>query len=349
MLRKLFHEVSEPGQLNAAQLTELLSLAADALNRVSRAEFFKVFSEQDAVAYFYEPFLEAFDTELRKDLGVWYTPTEIVHYMVERVDQVLRSELNRADGLASEDVYVLDPCCGTGAYLYAVIERIARTLKEGRGDDPLLGHDLKKAAMDRVFGFEILPAPFVIAHLQLSSQLEAHGAPLDESQGERAQVFLTNALTGWEPPREPKRLPFIELEDERDSAERVKRDKPILVVLGNPPYNGFAGIARIEEERNLSEAYRTVERVAAPQGHGLNELYVRFFRMAERRIVNQTGQGVVCFISNYSWLDGLSHTGMRERYLNVFDRIWVDNLNGDKFRTGKLTPDNLPDPSTSSG
>ena len=196
VLRKLFHEVSEPGQLNAAHLTELLALAADALNRVLRPEFFSVFSEQDAVAYFYEPFLEAFDSELRKDLGVWYTPSEIVRYMVERVDQTLRTELNRPDGLASPDVYVLDPCCGTGAYLYAVIERIARTLRERHDNDPLFAHDLKHAALNRVFGFEILPAPFVIAHLQLSSQLEAHGAPLDESHGERAQVFLANALTG---------------------------------------------------------------------------------------------------------------------------------------------------------
>ena len=85
--------------------------------------------------------------------------------------------------------------------------------------------------------------------------------------------------------------------------------------------------------------------ISGPAGIGLNDLYVRFYRMAERRIVERTGQGVVCFISNYSWLDGLSHTGMRERYLEAFDKIWIDNLNGDKFRTGKLTPDGKPDPS----
>ncbi|HUI18400.1 MAG TPA: DNA methyltransferase, partial [Alphaproteobacteria bacterium] len=82
-----------------------------------------------------------------------------------------------------------------------------------------------------------------------------------------------------------------------------------------------------------------------PEGHGLNDLYVRFFRMAERRIVEQSGRGIVSFISNYSWLDGLSFTGMRERYLEVFDKIWVDCLNGDKYRTGKLTPEGEPDPS----
>ena len=113
-------------------------------------------------------------------------------------------------------------------------------------------------------------------------------------------------------------LPFPELEEERDRAERVKQETPILVILGNPPYNGFAGMA-VDEERELSEAYRTTRLVRRPEGQGLNDLYVRFFRMAERRIVEETGRGVVCFISNYSWLDGLSFTGMRERYLEAFD------------------------------
>ena len=95
----------------------------------------------------------------------------------------------------------------------------------------------------------------------------------------------------------------------------------------------------------LSAAYRTTKRVRRPEGQGLNDLYVRFFRMAERRIAEKTGRGVVCFISNYSWLDGLSFTGMRERYLEAFDAIRIDCLNGDKYKTGKTTPDGDPDPS----
>ena len=141
-----------------------------------------------------------------------------------------------------------------------------------------------------------------------------------------------------------KPLPFPELEEERDRAERVKQDTPVLVILGNPPYNGFAGMA-VEEERELSEAYRTTKRVRRPEGQGLNDLYVRFFRMAERRIAEKTGRGVVCFISNYSWLDGLSFTGMRERYLEAFDAIRIDCLNGDRYKTGKTAPDGSPDPS----
>jgi predicted helicase len=134
------------------------------------------------------------------------------------------------------------------------------------------------------------------------------------------------------------------LKQEHDAAERVKREVPILVILGNPPYNGFAGVA-VGEERDLSNAYRTTIKAPAPQGQGLNELYVRFYRMAERRIVEMKGEGVVSFISNYSWLDSLSSPGMRERYLEEFDCIWIDSLNGDKYRTGKLTPTGEPDPS----
>ena len=118
----------------------------------------------------------------------------------------------------------------------------------------------------------------------------------------------------------------------------------MLVILGNPPYNGYAGMA-VDEERELSTAYRKTKLVRKPEGQGLNDLYVRFFRMAERRITEKTGQGVVCFISNYSWLDGLSFTGMRERYLREFDAIRIDSLNGDKYRTGKVAPDGSPDPS----
>ena len=105
---------------------------------------------------------------------------------------------------------------------------------------------------------------------------------------------------------------------------------PVLVILGNPPYNGFAGMA-VDEERELSQAYRTTKEVRRPEGQGLNDLYVRFFRMAERRIAEKTGRGIVCFISNYSWLDGLSFTAMRERYLEAFDAIRIDNLHGDRI------------------
>ena len=342
VLRALFQQLSDPGRLQPLGLVEVLDWTAAALDRVDRAAFFARFTEGEAVPYFYEPFLEAFDPDLRKQLGVWYTPPEVVRYMVARVDQAVKDDLGLADGLAAENVYVLDPCCGTGAYLAEVLRRIAANLA-GRGLGALAGARVKQAAVGHVFGFEIMPAPFVVAHLQVGLTLQNLDAPLADDGTERAGVFLTNALTGWEP-RTTKPLPFPELEEERDRADQVKQETPVLVILGNPPYNGFAGMA-VDEERDLSDAYRTTRRVRRPEGQGLNDLYVRFFRMAERRIAEKTGRGVVCFISNYSWLDGLSFTGMRERYLDAFDAVRIDCLNGDKYETGKIAPDGTPDPS----
>ena len=328
VLRALFQQIASPSQLEPLGLVEVLDWTAAALDRVDRDAFFESFDQGEAVSYFYEPFLEAFDPDLRRQLGVWYTPSEVVRYMVARVDMALREDLGIADGLAADNVYVLDPCCGTGAYVSEALRRISQNI-EGGGMGALTGARVKKAATERVFGFEIMPAPFVVAHLQVGLTMQDLDAPLSEDGNERAGIFLTNALTGWEPTVQ-KPLPFPELEEERDRAEQVKQNTPVLVILGNPPYNGYAGMA-VEEERELSTAYRRTRRVRKPEGQGLNDLYVRFFRMAERRITEKTGQGVVCFISNYSWLDGLSFTGMRERYLREFDAIRVDNLHGDRI------------------
>ena len=327
VLRELFFQLGNPAALQEVGLVEVMDWAENALNRVDRKTFFTKFNEGEAVPYFYEPFLEEFDPELRERLGVWYTPTELVRYMVARVDMSLKEDLGIPEGLAGEQVFVLDPCCGTGAYLAEVLRRISANL-ERAGSGVLKGERIRRAATERVFGFEIMPAPFVVAHLQVGLTLQELDAALSDASGQRAGVYLTNALTGWEPSdQEP--LPLAELEEERKQADRVKQDTPVLVILGNPPYNGFAGVA-VEQERELSEAYRATERVRSPEGRGLNDLYVRFFRMAERRIVEKTGQGVVCFISNYSWLDGSSFTGMRERYLEAFDVIRIDNLHGDR-------------------
>ena len=342
VLRALFQQLSNPGQLEPLGLVEVLDWTADALDRVDREAFFERFDEGEAVQYFYEPFLEAFDPVLRKQLGVWYTPSEVVRYMVARVDMALKDDLGIEDGLAAENVYVLDPCCGTGAYVSEVLRRIAENL-EGSGLGALVGSRVKQAATERVFGFEIMPAPFVVAHLQVGLTMQDLDAPLSGDETERAGIFLTNALTGWESPS-GKQLAFPELEEERDRAERVKQQTPVLVILGNPPYNAYAGVT-IQEERELFETYRATRNVQLEETKGLIDLYVRFFRMAERRIVEKTGQGVISFISNYSWLDGLSFAGMRERYLREFDAIRIDSLNGDKYRTGKVALDGSPDPS----
>jgi len=378
MIRVLYEEVSRPSRLGPLGLIEVLDLAEGALNRVERKEFFTRFQEQQAVQYFYEPFLEAFDPDLRKDLGVWYTPVEIVRYMVARTDRILREELKLEDGFADPQVYVLDAACGTGAYLVEILQTIAKTLKD-KNDDPLAAaQEVKKFATQRVFGFEVLPAPFVISHLQLGLLLKELGAPLADNSDERVGVYLTNSLTGWEPPKGAKlKLAFPEMEKERDSADKVKREAPILVVIGNPPYNAFAGVSPAEEE-GLVEPYKglyktdkvnkdgktlkdkhgqpkKVEkyRLSDPEEEGgwdirkfnLDDLYVRFFRLAERRLTERPTPGVICYISNFSYLSDPSYAIMRERLLEGFESIWIDCLNGDSRETGKTTPEGDPDPS----
>jgi hypothetical protein len=345
MIKTLFEQLATPTKLQSLGLEEVLNWTQTALNRVERPAFFSNFEEHHAVQYFYEPFLAAYDPVLRKRLGVWFTPPDVVRYMVARIDKVLREQLQVANGFADPNVYVLDPCCGTGAFLVEVLRQIETTLK-ANGGDALTAEDIKTAAMERVFGFELLPAPFVVSHLQLGLLLQNLGAPLSEKLHERVGVYLTNALTGWNPPKGPKqKLMFPEMEEERDAAELVKRDKTILVVLGNPPYYAFAGVSP-EEEQGLVEPYK--EGLATEwkiRKYNLDELYVRFLRLAERRIAEMSKRGIVCYISSYSYLSDPSFVVVRKRLSGEFNYAWLDCLNGDSRETGKLTPDGQPDPS----
>ncbi len=344
VIQDLFSQITAPNKLRPIGLVDILDRASEMLNRVDRPAFFAQFNEGWAIQYFYEPFLEAFDPKLRKELGIWYTPPEIVKYMVTRVDMVLQEHLGILDGLADSRVLILDPCCGTGAFLVEALAQIAEKLAQ-KGGDALTANELKKAALERVRGFEILPAPFVVAHLQIGMLLRRMGIPFTEGTDERAGVFLANALTGTSADRADKRQLVLALDDEQKKADKVKMNEPILVVLGNPPYNAYAGVSP-KEEGDLVKPYK--EGLAEKWGvkkYNLDDSYIRFFRFAERRIVERTGKGVVCLISNFSYLSGASFTVMRERLLQGFDRFWFDCLNGDSRETGKLTPDGRPDPS----
>ncbi|WP_214105064.1 type ISP restriction/modification enzyme [Acrocarpospora catenulata] len=349
MVRVLFQQLTTPANLPVG-LDEVLDWTDDVLARVDRKLFFQRFEAAEAVQSFYEPFLQAYDPGLRRELGVWYTPPEVVHYMVASVDQALRTRFGLPLGLADPRVHVLDPCTGTGSYLTAILEKIVTTLK-ACGDDGLIAADVKEAALSRIHGFELLPAPFVIAHLQLGLALQRLGVPLDAKAGERASVYLTNALTGWVEDSDSAKLPFPEFllfpefAAERNAARAVKRNQPILVVLGNPPYNGFAGVSG-KEEGGLIEPYK--EGLAHDWNvtkNKLDDLYIRFFRIAERRIAEQTGKGIICFVTNSSWLGDPSAVVMRKRLLTEFDDITIDHLNGDSRETGKKTPAGDPDPS----
>ena len=368
-LGELFYEIAHPRRIAELGLAPYLDAATETLERVHQDFFFERLhlsslgspelgerSVATAIVYFYEPFLETFDPELRKNLGVWYTPPEVVRYQVRRVDKLLREQLGCGLGFADDRVVVLDPCCGTGAYLIEVLHCVADALRS-EGVEAELGATLLHALCHRVIGFEILTAPFVISHLQLHlllAQLEVEAAP-----EQRPAVFLTNALTGWRPGTQLA-LNFPELEAERDASQAVKSDARIIVVIGNPPYNRFAGVP-MAEELALIDPYKGIRR--RPDGrqignselftrwrvrkHLLDDLYIRFFRLAEERIGHIAEHGVVSFISNSSYLVGRSHPLMRESLCNSFHEVWIDNLNGDKYKTGKVIPRGLPGEGTS--
>lgn len=375
-LASLLHDIMHPTRMRHLGLDAHLRRAITTFGRIDREQFRKrmAFPTIDdvgdalaAITYFYEPFLEAFDPKLREELGVWYTPPEIVRYQVRRVHQLLQTELGRPRGLADPDVVVLDPCCGTGAYLLEVARCIADQLRS-EGDEDTIGLELATAFEDRVIGFEILTAPFAIAQLQLFLLLDQLGAR--PAQHRRVAVFLTNALSGWRDTGDVK-LNFPEMRDEFDASQRIKRDARIIVVIGNPPYDRFTGAAQAEEAELVAH-YKGIELVPVRNKKGelklddfgrpkmkqrgdsllyreygvrkqlLDDLYIRFLRMAEERIGVTADYGIVSFISNSSFLTGRSHPLMRHSLLGSFDRVWIDNLNGDKYRTGKLIPSGLP-------
>lgn len=341
-LESLFIEFTRPSRLRRLNLTDLLDGAAATLNRVERAVLLQKFKAGQAITYFYEPFLAAFDPELRDRLGVWYTPPEIVAYQVARIHRLLQLELDLPDGLADPRVVVLDPCVGTGSYLLEVARLIHQTLlNRGEGGQAII--QTQEALQQRVIGFEILTAPFVIAHLQLGYYLASNGVSIGAY--ERLPIYLTNALTGWmAQPQELQQViaeirdRFPGLETELAEADRVKREVPILVILGNPPYNAYAGVGEAEES-DLVEPYKQGLNAPVEQGgwgikkFNLDDLYVRFFRLAERQIAEsgRVDRGIVCYISNNSYLEGPSYTVMRQHILQNFQQIWLDNLHGNRL------------------
>ena len=318
----LFEEVTQPRRLKNLELRTPIDWAVDALKCVDPEPFLKAFEEGQAVQYFYEPFLEKFDRQLRKDLGVWYTPRESVRYQVEKTHELLRTELGIGKGLLDERV-VLDPATGTGSYLV----EIGRFMLQELADHPLRGRIVKKALQERVFGFELLPAPFVIAHLQLGLLLAEAGAALGE--GERVGVYLTNSLLGWKKDAKEDVNPiWPQFAREREAADNVKRQEKILVFIGNPPYDRFTGVAENEQADLIAPYKRCLQQSWGVKKQTLDDLYVRFIRLAEQQIAEHRGEGVVSYITNRSYLTGLSHPVMRQHLVENFSSIYIDDLHG---------------------
>lgn len=355
VIRSLFEQLTLKRNRDIYELDEILERAASAMSRINRDTFFDKFKEDDAVQNFYELFLKEFDPAMRTEKGVWYTPRQIVRYMVKRVDHVLRTELDRKDGLADKSVYVLDPCCGTGAYILEVLRSIKDTCDDKEMGEGYTSARLREAAAKRVFGFELMASPLVIAHYQIGDFLDEFAAPPPSEKNESADpdrsdknpsIYLTNSLNGWDNDDHSPYLPLAEFKKEYERARDVKQKKPILVIIGNPPYR-LRSPSRIDgSDESLTKPYWDRDKCRKwgfniKNPRALKDLYVKFFRIAENRI-NETEEGIVCFITNYSYMSEFSFPVMRNSLMESFDKIWIDSLNG-SIDTNFLTPDGKTD------
>ena len=347
---------------------DLAQLLANSDMKAILSDFGKRGVREDPIMHFYEDFLKDYDPALREKRGVYYTPEPVISYIVRSVDHLLRERFDCPEGLADyqtadyevlEDidgeqkpvtrqahrVLVLDPACGTGSFLYAVIDHIREYYRSndnmGVWEDYVREHLLK-----RIFGFELMMAPYAMSHLKLGMQLAAQDMPEEQqtdwaykfSGDERLGVYLTNTLEQAE--RQTPMLFSLErvIAEEANAASAIKRDLPIMVVLGNPPYSGHSSNAsRINGKLTwigeLIEDYKTID--GKPLGERnskwVDDDYVKFIRFGQQRI-QQSGAGILAFITNHTYLDNPTFRGMRQQLMDTFTDIYLLDLHGNSLR-----------------
>ncbi|MXZ01924.1 N-6 DNA methylase [Candidatus Poribacteria bacterium] len=344
-LVQLFHHVASPTlETNVTYiLDDIAGLLQNVPTEMLRTAFAARNHLEDPVIHFYETFLAEYDPQRRVDRGVYYTPPQVISYIVRSVDSLLKTELNRPDGLADDDTLILDPATGTGGFLLAVLDHIRASVTDTYGTGEWTQY-INTQLVKRLFGFELLVAPYTIAHLKLSLFLQAQGWRADERLG----IYLTNTLE--QPDEMQPSIPFAGfISDEANAALSVKRDEPILVILGNPPYQrssanpsrdadgslNFIG-QLMENYRNVDGAPMTEQNLQALQGD-----YVKFIRWAQWRI-DKNGEGVIGYIVNNGFLYGIIFRGMRQSLMHSFNTIYCFNLHGSS-RIGEIIPDGETD------
>ena len=305
------------------------------------ADFGRRTRQEDPVVHFYEDFLAAYDPKLREVRGVYYTPEPVVSYIVRSVDHLLRDRFGLADGLAdtatvtverpngeqetSPRVLILDPAAGTGTFLREAIATIRATI-ENKGLGGVWPDYVRDHLLPRLFGFELLMAPYAICHLKLALEIGGTEADFTMPAGERLRVFLTNTLE--EPHERTGALFAHEIVREAAGADDVKRKKPVMVVLGNPPYSGHSANKGAWIAELIDDYKRGFPELKKPgQAKWLNDDYVKFIRFAQWRI-ERTGEGLLGFVTNHRWLENRTFLGMRRSLMEAFDEIYVLDLHG---------------------
>ena len=332
-LRKLFEEfagVSMPETFDWAvdDLVELLKHAA--MDEILK-DFGKGKGKEDPVVHFYETFLTAYDPKTRELRGVYYTPEPVVSYIVRSIDHLLKTRFDRPKGLADENTLILDPATGTATFLYFVVRQIYDQFSSQKG---AWDSYVEQHLLNRLFGFELLMAPYAIAHLKLGMELQETGYTFGSDQ--RLGIYLTNTLE--EAAKKSEKLFAQWISDEANAAAEVKRDLPIMVVLGNPPYSGISA-NRGQWITELLKDYRVVD--GEPLGEKkvwLADDYVKFIRFGQWRI-ERSGQGILAFITNHGYLDNPTFRGMRRALIQAFSHIYVLDLHGSSKKKQKPVGD----------
>jgi len=309
--------------------------------------FGRATQQSDPFIHFYETFLGAYDSKLRKGRGVYYTPAPAVNFIVRAVDEILKTEFKLKDGLADtakttvttngaprevHKVQILDPGTGTGTFLAEVVNGIYAKFAGQKGVWP---DYVKNDLLPRLNGFEILMAPYAMAHVKLEMILRETGFELGS---QRLRIYLTNSLENREAETKMHDIPFANwLVNEARGADEVKRDAPVMVVMGNPPY----AVSSSNRGRWIQALIEDYKEDLNEKKLNLDDDYIKFIRFGQF-LIDKTGEGILAYISNNSFVDGLTHRRMRERLLETFDRIYVINLHGDS-RKQERSPDGSPD------
>src|SRR5690554_1092816 len=359
-LRKLFGYIAGP------DIDDRIKWIVDNLTEIFLAcnveeilkNYGKTTKMEDPIIHFYETFLAEYDPKLRKARGVWYTPAPVVNFIVRAVDDILRTEFNLPKGLADTSktkisvntqtpdkrsttgykqseqevhkVQILDPATGTGTFLAEVIKHVNKKFK---GQEGIWSSYVENDLLPRLNGFELLMASYAMAHLQLDLLLKETGFKATKEQ--RTKVYLTNSLEEYHP--DTGTLFANWLSSEANEANHIKRDTPVMCVIGNPPYavsstnkNDWIQDLIYDYKKNLNE--RKIN---------LDDDYIKFIRYGQHYI-QKNGSGVLAYISNNSFIDGITHRQMRKHLLETFDKIYILDLHGNAKKK-EVCPDESPD------
>lgn len=367
-LRKLFSHVA------GIDIDPRIKTTVDNLADVFRAtdvaailkNFGKTTQTQDPIIHFYETFLAEYNPKLRKQRGVWYTPEPVVKFIVRAVDDILKSEFDLADGIADTSkieiekqtqtpdsrtktgykmvkelvhkVQILDPATGTGTFLAAIIQHIFHSQFENMGG--IWSSYVEQDLLPRLHGFELLMASYAMAHLKLDMLLADTG--YEPIKPKRMQVYLTNSLEEHNP--DTGTLFAGWLSAEANEANAIKRDAPVMVVMGNPPYSGESA-NKGDWIMSLMEDYKKepggIEKLKERNPKSINDDYVKFMRYGQH-FIEKNGEGILAFINPHGFLDNPTFRGMRWQLLNTYDKIFTIDLHGNAKKK-ETAPDGSKD------